>query len=82
MSGPNVVIPVNLEIGDRLGQDPVSAVLCLSLARTNARGLHRKMELVTTCLSAKQVSRKSLIHIQYIANSVSTYSVFFGLTYI
>ena len=57
-----MAIPVNLEIGDRLGQDPVSAVLCLSLARANARGLHRKMELVTTCRSVKQVSSKRLMH--------------------
>ena len=73
-----------LEIGqtDRLlGQDPVSAVRCLSLARTNVRGLHMKKELVTTCQSVKQVSRKRLLYI-YSDNSVSTFSVSFDLTYI
>ena len=64
MSGPDVEILVDLEIGqkNRLGQDPVSAVRCLSLARTNVRGLHMKMELVTICRSVKQVSSKRIMH--------------------
>ena len=64
MSGPDVEILVDLEIGqtNRLGQDPVFVVRCLSLARTNVRGLHMKMELVTICRSVKQVSRKRIMH--------------------